>query len=102
MLVLNYELIWATMLLTGIAASTPIEKYFNIIPLLFLSSISMISAFTIGISAYDLTFISNGAAVAATDNAVGYLWTGFGLLMLLRLISLVLVLFTESVNRNSI
>lgn len=87
------------MIICGVVASTRIDKYFGIVSLLFFSLISAISAFLIGIAAYDLSFVTNGALLNSSDNSVGYLWTGWGLIMIIRMFSLSFVVFTESVNK---
>jgi hypothetical protein len=96
MLVLNYQLVFASLLIMTILSWTPIDKYFNHIGLIMFSLYGMITGFVLGIMPYDLTFISGGASVAAAEGSIGYLWTGLGLIELLRFVSLIFALFSDT------
>lgn len=98
MLELNYLILWATMVITGVCASTKIDKYFNQVSLLMFSLLSVIAAFSLGLGAYDITVISGGNTVATQDSSIGYFFTGWGLLMLIRFFTISFISFMSSIK----
>ena len=98
MLELNYLILWATMVITGIAGNTKLNWYFNSVSLLIFTLVSMIAAFTLGIGAYDITIYSGGSTILTNDNSIGYFFTGWGLLMLIRFITIAFISFTAIIK----
>ena len=100
MLVAIMDYLFVMMMVSSIIAFLPLGKYMSEQGSAFFSVWGMVTAWLLALGTYSMTFVTDVSGsilyTVETEYIISYAFVGFGLILMLRLVSIVLTMFSDT------